>query len=212
LYKHYLETIPIPTRWLQTISTIAAVFITVLAGTMNPDPQGDRIDVRFLAMLFTISWCAVFAMLWLTKSVRVSVENMLQWSGERGPTLVVRGNTRSSKSYIPLAMIEDVTEVTFEGPWWKSTVSGAPPDLVMPATAEKPDGWQTFLHMRDEHSTIPVGRRDVFGYRGPGLLVTWRARAPNTGTKELFWRDQFPTADPEKLMSILKRNSQESSD
>ncbi|MFT7219264.1 MAG: hypothetical protein ACI8Z1_000878 [Candidatus Azotimanducaceae bacterium] len=119
MYEHYSETIQIPARPLQTISTIAAVLITVFSREMKTHLEGNRSAIQFLALLFAISWLLVFLMLWLTKSVKVSVENMLQWSGERGPPLVVRGNTHGSKSYIPLPMIEDVTEVTevtFEGP------------------------------------------------------------------------------------------------
>lgn len=207
MYEHYSETIRIPARHLRTISTIAAVLITVFVGAMKAHMEGNRSEIQFLALLFAISWLLMFAMLWMTASVKVSVENMLQWSGERGPTLVVRGNTRGSKSYIPLPMIENVTEVTFEGPWWNTTVTGAPPEPARPVTAKKLSGWQTFLHMRDVHSEIPVANRAVFGYQGPGLLVTWRSRALNTGSKALLWREQFPTEDPALLMSILKRST-----
>lgn len=78
MYEHYSETIPIPARRLWTISTIAAVLITVLVGTMKADLEGQRSDFQFLTMSFAISLLLVFAILRLTKSVKVSVENMPQ--------------------------------------------------------------------------------------------------------------------------------------
>lgn len=156
----------------------------------------------FLLSVFAICWVSLIIMLRLTKTVRIDVRNMRQWNGQRDPTLVIRGNSRGSKSHIPLQMLEDVTEVTFVGPWWKMSVVGADPEVR--ETKVKGHWWRRFLNLTDDKGPTPVSTQELFGYRGPGLRVTYRAPTLASGGEAYLWKQQFPANDPGRLKLILE--------
>ncbi|MFT5012397.1 MAG: hypothetical protein ACI9HY_002046 [Planctomycetaceae bacterium] len=104
-----------------------------------------------------------------TKTVKVSIENTLLFSGKRG-----------EKSDGSLHITEEIVEVTFDGPWWR-----------------------TFLHIRDEHDPISVSTNELFGYQRTGLQVTYRTHTLTSGAHKLVLQEQFQRQDPVLLRSVL---------
>lgn len=114
-----------PTTALLATTTLTTLAVTVYVSfiKMSYIPT-SRWKVVFPLTLFAVCWVVLLVMFRLTKTVKLSIENTLLFSGKRGPSLIVRGNKRGGKSNVPLYMIEEIAEVTFDGPWWRSKVTG----------------------------------------------------------------------------------------
>lgn len=194
-----------PGRLQVMLVTMTTLIATLFVGWVMVFIRGsDPAELGYLVWLFIACWVLLFALFRLTKNIKIDVKQMVQWSGQRGPTLVIRGSTRGSRSYIPFELVEDVTPIMFEGPWWQTRVTGAPQEPESSGNRDKPSWWRTFLSLRNEDDPVPVSTTGLFGYEGPGLLITYRAATPVSSGREYRWKQQFPTRDPARLKLILE--------
>lgn len=203
--NYYSEAITMPTPVLLATTTLTTLVVTVFVSfiKMSTMPNSEW-ELLFPPAFFAVCWLVMLFMFRFTTTVKVSIENTLLFSGKRGPSLIVRGSKRGEKSYVPLHIIEEIVEVTFEGPWWRPKVTGGLQQQDMSWTGEQKAWWRTFLHMRDEHDPISVSTNELFGYQGTGLQVTYRGHALTSGGNKLVWKHQFSTQDPVLLKSVLE--------
>lgn len=203
--QEYLERIRTPWPYLVAQALVIAILLTlVLDEVLIAQSMTGQRDLWNTTAIFFTSFGLFFVMLWFTKSIKVSVENRLLFTGKRGPTLIIRGGRHNSKTYIPLYMIENVTEVVYQGSRVETLDANKASEPQTPSRAKQQTRWKTFFHIRDEHGEVPVGTSELFGYEGPGLEVSYRSHSLNSGGKELLWKQQFPTQEPELLKQVMQ--------
>tara|TARA_R110002072_G_scaffold5527_12_gene35466 strand:- start:6520 stop:7167 length:648 start_codon:yes stop_codon:yes gene_type:complete len=210
LAEQYSETVSPPARLLLVIATIISLLVTIAWGAvLVPVVDSIQKEIPFLLSVFAACWVIMSVMLLLTKKIKIKVKEIQQFSGQPGPTLFIRFSSRDSKSYIPLHLIDEVEEVSFGGPWWNTSMIDAPAAPAAEQEAEpdtavkKQSWWRDFLMLRDKDGPIPLGGEVLYGYRGPGLIVTYRAKTLAGGGDEYKWKCQFPTQNPKRLKAIL---------
>ena len=201
--EEYIETLRPPALYLLGMALVVSSLLTAVLTEVFLTPLGDQ-ELENTVALFVVISALAFGAFWWTKSVKVSIEDCLLFTGKRGPTLIVRGGRRRGKTYIPLYLIDVVEEVAFAGSKVNEVKGPAEAQSAIVSTAKQPSRMKAFFNLRDPDDEVPVSTTELFAYTGPGLQVTYRAQSPMSGGKELRWKHQFPTADPSLLRSVLE--------
>ncbi|MCB1645715.1 MAG: hypothetical protein KDI36_09690 [Pseudomonadales bacterium] len=160
-------------------------------------------------MLFLLAWGVMLFIAPRVMAVRLQIRDRLTWKGDTTPTLRIRGTRKGETIYIPFSMIESVERVQYESGWFVSRVIDAPGQMTAQAGAsENPavdnrSGWQKFFMVRTADSPVVTNTISQMGYTGPGLQLTYRAATLVSNGETFLWQQQFPTRDPETVLSIL---------
>jgi hypothetical protein len=194
---HYAETVWAANQTLWATATLIAILV---AGLLTGFSHTEN-AIAFFAQAGGIGFVSVSLLLLFSKKTSVRIKNMLQYNGRQEPTLIVRGGSRSEKSYVPLSQIDDVQIVEFAGPVWQTTVVGMP--AAPTSDAPPPTFKQSFFAIRHEGDEIPVADKSVLGYRGEGLVVTYHARTLSSRGDTHQWRILFPTKRAAELKTLL---------
>ena len=198
----YDERITMPWRF----SAMMALFLTIVTGGVLEMLLMAGSDLSasplYAAGLFLLAWGMMTLLVSITMSVTLQIRNRLTWQGAGQPTLRIRGTRKGETSYIPMHLIDSVEPVQFETRWGKSFVA-EPPEPEADEPRDETVWWKKFLSIRDANSPIVTATYSQFGYCGSGLRVTYRAPTLTSGGELLTWKHQFPTRQPQTLMSLL---------
>lgn len=200
----FKESTSIPLTPLLVYSTLISILVAALLTWMALPLFSTNTPVSNFMKVFAATFMLMAIALKWSKRTTVKIQDMLQFNGRREPTLIIRGGARAQITYVPLESIEDVRVIEFRGPWWKLRIEGEPEDT--PAKAKQPTFWQSFFSLRTEDDSIPIDDKSVNGYRGEGLLVTYRAKTLTSGRDMHLWRVIFPTQQSAELMGLLVAN------
>ena len=202
--KTFKESVSIPLVATIAYSIAMSLPIAAMLTWMALPFFSEYPPITIFIRVFLILWVFTAIALKWSKRSTIRITDTLQFSGKGAPTLTIRGGLDAQITYIPLASIEEVHPIEFEGPWWRLKISGIPQHT--PSQTEEPTFWQKFFAVRTAGDEIPISDKTVTGYRGPGLLVTYRAKTLVSGGEDHLWRVLFPCQQTDDLKHSLEKD------
>ena len=200
----YSETVSIPTNLLIASSLGFSLPLTALLTWLAlPFLTAESNPILISISILAISSVLSSILLKLSKRTSIRVDQIMQFSGQRAATLVIRGGQQATTNYVPLEMITDVTDIEFGGNSFHRLIAGLPEQPAQ--LGQQPSFWQSFFALRTPGDEIPIADKSVWGYRGAGLLITYRAKTLTSSGVPHPWRLMLPTNHREDLKKILSR-------